>query len=169
MARSRARRGTITLVLAAILVLVLIGLGVCAAGQVGATHRTIHWLELNRMLECAADNAIEEAFARFRAAPPTGQGLGPASLPVAPDAVAADDAQIEIGPVLIETTRLEPQEDGTALGLLVARVRAAASGGRHPRARQVEVRRYVKVSPDATGQGAIVQVGQIDLYRRVTE
>ena len=167
--RSRSRRGGLTILAAAVLVSLLIGLGACAANQVGATHRTLHWVELNRRLESTADNAIEEACARFQSQPPPEDDLGPVAVPVVAPGVAASDPELEVSPVLLTTCALEPQDDGTALGILTAKVRVSMPGGRHPRGRQVEVRRYVRVSPDTTGKGAIVQVGVTDLRREVGE
>lgn len=169
MNNSKNRQGAMTVVAAAVLVSLLIGVGVMVANQVGATHRTLHWLEQNRRLEATADNAIEEALARFCAKPPPEDDLGPVAVPVMAQAVASANPDLELGPVALTTSALEAQPDDTALGILTAKVRVSMPGGRHLRGRTVEVRRYVMVSPDSTKQGAIVQVGVTDLRREVGE
>jgi len=169
MNRVANRSGAMTMVSAAVVVALLIGFGVCGARQIGATHRTMNFLEVNRRLEATGDNAIEEACARFEDAPPVHKDLSPVKLVVVhPVSTRADDPQMDVGPVAIETTALEPQDDGTALGVLTAHVRVTLGTGRHPRSRGLEVRRYVKVSRDAAGTGAFVQIGLTDLYREVT-
>lgn len=169
MRHAKTRRGAMTVVAAAVLVSLLIGLGAMVSNQVGSTHRTLHWLELNRRLEATADNAIEEALARFSAEPPPEDDLGPVAVPVMAQAVAKANPDLEMGPVSLKTCELKVQEDGTALGILTAKVRVSMPGGRHPRGRTVEVRRYVVLRPDATKKAAIVQVGVTDLRREVGE
>ena len=164
-----SRRGATTLLAAATLVAMLIGFGVFGANQVGAAHRTMHWLEVNRVLEAAADNAIEEACARFCAAPPIEHDLGPVSQAIQAQGAVCANHDLEVGPVLVQTSALEMSDEGKADGIATIRVRVQMQGGRHPRSRVVEVRRAVTVRPDKSGQSYSVELGDVDLYREVAQ
>ena len=167
--RARARSGASALIAAALLVGLLLGLGIWGADQLDSTRRTMQWLETNRLLEMTAQNAIEEACARFCKRPPVREDLRAISMVIVPTSVMADDDRVEVAPVKLTTSALEPQPDGTILGVAQLRVRVATKLGRHPQSRFVEVRRYLRATPDESGKSAIVQIGLVDLYRDVKE
>lgn len=154
-----------TLLLAGLLVV----LGVCGASQVSSTRRALAKAEARRKLELASRGAIEEASARLEANPPLAQQGRPVRARYALGVALADaKAQgVQLDSVIATTSGLVWDRDGSAVGIVEMRVKAAPVRSGPPAWRTFTVRRQFRVRGGS--KGPVVTVASRDLFREEIE
>jgi len=170
------RRGVVTVPLVMSLVVLLVLMGFAGHTQVSSVRACLEQIHAERVMELAADSAVEEACARLESAP-SSQGFAPppaagrdaplAFPPSVTPALAAADARelgVEIAPVAVRASGWKVDWRADAPGTALVRERAVVeftvtvtpSIGRSHAPRTFRLARYAEISPDpGQGQGRL--------------